>query len=193
MRRVHAPPDTGGAYASAYGTLPPGKHDPLAHEHTTHTASPRRSHPQSRSAFFSLPFFFPPLFFPFSPLSPSCFFCCSYVSDTAPPCSFPTSRFIDQIVYLAARTCTVHFGIILFLSSPTGVLSPFLVIDLVGGNYLYMIRTLSLGDSDLLFGGNLYILYICIDIFQKSISNVNNLFFAAFYQFSIFSGNVIYM
>lgn len=66
--------------------------------------------------FFSLSAPFPFLFS--SPFLP-CHFFCPYVSDTAPPCSFPASRFIDQTVYLAARTMYhVHFRIILFLSKP---------------------------------------------------------------------------
>lgn len=110
VRRVYAPPGT--RVLMQVHTEPPGrKHDPRAHKRT-HTASPRRSHPRLSLLFFFLPFSF--LFPPF----PRVIFC-SYVSDTAPPCSFPASRFIDQTVYLAARTCTVHFRIILFLSNQT--------------------------------------------------------------------------
>jgi len=78
----------------------------------------RRTQPRRGGLIPSFALLFPssPLSFPFSPVS---IFFRSYVSDTAPPCSFPASRFIDQTLYLAARTCTVHFRIILFLSNPT--------------------------------------------------------------------------
>lgn len=99
-------------------TNPPrvARPDPRAHKHTVRRIQHRHSGliPVSLCFFPSRPAPFLSFFSAFLP----CHFFCPYVSDTAPPCSFPASRFIDQTVYLAARTCTVHFRIILLLSKP---------------------------------------------------------------------------